>query len=75
MSVRACGVSILTIILATVYSPPQRFLETTSIDVQQWIIYICVALPITVASEIRKIILRRQADAEVAPADTPAPAP
>jgi P-type Ca2+ transporter type 2C len=70
--VRACGVSILTIILAVVFGPLQRFLETTYLDVQQWIICICVALSIIVASEIRRIILatdRRRA----VPADGPAP--
>jgi Ca2+-transporting ATPase len=71
--VRACGVSILTIILAVVFGPLQRFLGTTYLDVQQWIICICVALSIIVASEIRRIILRRQTAAEVVPADGPAP--
>ena len=71
--VRACGVSILTIILAVVFGPLQRFLETTYLDVQQWIICICVALSIIVASEIRTVILRRQTAAEVVPADGPAP--
>lgn len=58
--VRASVISILTIILATVFGPFQRLLETTYLDVQQWIICICVSLSIIVASETRKIILRRR---------------
>jgi P-type Ca2+ transporter type 2C len=57
--IKACGVSILTIILATVFGPLQRFLDTTSLDVQQWIICICVGLSVLVASEIRKAVRRR----------------
>ena len=57
--IKASGVSILTIILATVLGPLQRFLETTRLDVQQWLICICVALSVLVASEIRKAIRRR----------------
>jgi Ca2+-transporting ATPase len=71
----ATGVSVLTIILATVFGPLQRFLGTTVLDVRQWIICICVALSIIVASEIRKIILRRQTAGEAVPADAPAPIP
>ena len=66
--IRSCGISILTLILATVFGPLQRFLGTTALDVQQWIICICVALSILVASEIRTLIARRQLAAEVAPA-------
>jgi Ca2+-transporting ATPase len=71
----ATGVSVLTIILATVFGPLQRFLGTTVLDVRQWIICICVALSIIVASEIRKIILRWQTAGEAVPADAPAPIP
>ena len=49
------GLSVLTIILATVLGPLQRFLETTPLDVQQWLICLCVALSIIVISEIRKV--------------------
>jgi len=78
--IKACGVSILTIILATLFGPLQRFLETTSLDVQQWIICICVALSVLVASEIRKAVLRRsapqaaeaEAEAQAALVGTPA---
>jgi Ca2+-transporting ATPase len=78
--IKACGVSILTIILATLFGPLQRFLETTSLDVQQWIICILVSLSVLVASEIRKAVLRRsapqaaeaEAEAQAALAGTPA---
>jgi P-type Ca2+ transporter type 2C len=52
--------SVLTLILATVLGPLQKLLETTSLDVQQWLICICVGLAIVVVSEIRKAIRRRQ---------------
>jgi Ca2+-transporting ATPase len=64
---KACGVSILTIILATVLGPLQRFLGTEGLDMRQWIICICVPLSIVVATEIRRIILRRQT-ADLVPA-------
>jgi Ca2+-transporting ATPase len=52
---------VLTLILATVLGPLQKLLETTSLDVQQWLICGCVALSIIVVSEIRKAIRRRTA--------------
>jgi Ca2+-transporting ATPase len=51
--------SVLTLILATVLGPLQKLLETTSLDVQQWLICICVALSIIVVSKVRKGIRRR----------------
>jgi hypothetical protein len=57
--IKACGVSILTIIVATVFGPFQRFLDTASLDVQQWLICIGMALSVIVASEIRKALRRR----------------
>jgi Ca2+-transporting ATPase len=73
--IKACGVSILTIIVATLFGPLQRFLDTTSLDVQQWLICICVALSVIVASEIRKIILRRRPARQAAAAQAPEPVP
>ncbi len=63
--------SVLTLILATVLGPLQKLLETTSLDVQQWLICICVALSIIVVSEVRKAIRRRTAGP--APARTESP--
>jgi len=53
--------SVLTLILATVLGPLEKLLETTSLDVQQWLICIGVGLAIVVVSEIRKAIRRRAA--------------
>jgi P-type Ca2+ transporter type 2C len=52
------GVSVATLILATVLGPLEALLKTTPLDVQQWLICICVALSIIVFSEIRKAIRR-----------------
>jgi Ca2+-transporting ATPase len=56
----ATGVSILTLLLTTVFGPLQKFLKTTSLDVRQWLICLAVALSIVVVSEIRKAVLRRR---------------
>ena len=61
------GISTLAIVLATVFGPLQTLLKTTGLDVPQWIICICVALSIVVATEIRKAIRRRAT--EPTPAD------
>jgi magnesium-transporting ATPase (P-type) len=53
--------SVLTLILATVLGPFQKLLKTTSLDVQQWLICICVALSIIIVSEILEAIQRRTA--------------
>jgi hypothetical protein len=55
-----------------VLGPLQRFLDATSLDVQQWLICLCVSLSIIVISEIRKIFQRRSAE-PVAEAEVPAP--
>src|SRR5499427_1578074 len=64
--------SVLTLILATVLGPLQKLLETTSLDVQQWLICACVALSIIVVSEIRKAIRRRAAGPVPAGTESPA---
>jgi Ca2+-transporting ATPase len=64
--------SVLTLILATVLGPLQKLLETTSLDVQQWLICICVGLAIVVVSEVRKGIRRRSAGPAPAGAESPA---
>jgi Ca2+-transporting ATPase len=70
----ATGGSVLTLILATVLGPFQKLLETTSLDVQQWLICICAALSIIIVSEIRTAIQRRTA-AAAAPVSQAAPSP
>jgi P-type Ca2+ transporter type 2C len=59
------GLSVVAIILATVLGPLQKLLDTTSLDVQQWLICLCVSLSIIVISEIRKVFLRRSAEPAV----------
>jgi len=54
----ATGVSILTLLLTTVFGPLQAFLKTTSLDVRQWLICLAVALSIVVISEILKAVRR-----------------
>ncbi len=56
---RATGLSILTLILATVLGPLQAFLDTVSLSLQEWLICLAMALTILVVSEIWKAIQRR----------------
>jgi P-type Ca2+ transporter type 2C len=63
--------SVLTLILATVLGPLEKLLETTSLDVQQWLICICVGLAIVVVSEVRKAIQRRAAGPTRAAVESP----
>ncbi|MDD7941620.1 cation-transporting P-type ATPase [Actinomycetospora lutea] len=65
----ATGVSILTLILSTVFEPFEKLLETTSLDLPQWLICTAVALSVVVASEIRKAI-RRGRSADTAPPES-----
>jgi Ca2+-transporting ATPase len=51
-------VSIVTLLLTTVFGPLQAFLKTTSLDVRQWLICLAVALSIVVVSEVRKAVRR-----------------
>jgi P-type Ca2+ transporter type 2C len=60
----ATGVSILTLLLTTVFGPLQTFLKTTSLDVRQWSICLAVALSIVVMSEIQKAVRRRTASGQ-----------
>jgi magnesium-transporting ATPase (P-type) len=57
----ATGVSILTLLMTTVFGPLQAFLKTTSLDVRQWLICLAVALSIVVVSEIQKAVRRHAA--------------
>jgi hypothetical protein len=47
------------VVMATVLGPCQAILETTPLDVHQWLLCLGVALAIVVVSEIRKAVLRR----------------
>jgi len=57
----ATGVSILTLLLTTVFGPLQSLLKTTSLDVRQWLLCVAVALSIVVVSEIQKAVRRHTA--------------
>ena len=58
---KATGISILTLILATVLGPVQAFLDTVSLSPQQWLICLALALTILAVSEIWKAIRRGSA--------------
>jgi len=70
----ATGVSVLTLLLATVFGPLEAFLKTTSLDVQQWLVCIAVASSIIAVSEIRKAV-RRRTTAKAIPAGRFLPSP
>ena len=52
----ATGASLVTLILATVLGPLEALLETTPLDVQQWLICGGVALSVVAIAEIRKAV-------------------
>jgi Ca2+-transporting ATPase len=54
------GVSVAVIYLGTTFSGFQRILNTTALSLNQWIICILAATGVVVASEIRKVVLRRR---------------
>jgi P-type Ca2+ transporter type 2C len=53
---KATGLSILAIVLATEFGFFQRFLGTVSLNFEQWLICIAVAASIIVVSEVRKVL-------------------
>jgi magnesium-transporting ATPase (P-type) len=52
--VKATGISVLTLILATVFGPLQSILDTVNLTIQQWLITFALAATILLASEIWK---------------------
>jgi Ca2+-transporting ATPase len=58
--VRSTGISVVTLILATVFGPLQAFLETVPLDLVQWAVCCGAALPVLVASEVRAALLQRR---------------
>jgi Ca2+-transporting ATPase len=71
MFVIASLASAVSIILATSFGFLERILDTVELTGNQWLICIGAALPIVVASEIRKFLLRRRDAA----AEEPSPRP
>ena len=67
MFVLASLASAVSIILATSFGFLQRILDTVELTGNQWLICIGAALPIVVASEIRKFLLRRRDPASAEP--------
>ena len=59
----ATGISVLTLIVATVLGPLQAFLDTVSLTFQQWLICLALAVTILVVSEIWKAVRRRMSPA------------
>jgi Ca2+-transporting ATPase len=70
---KASGLSLLTIFLATTFGPLQRLLDTTELTFGQWALCIVIAASIIVVAEVRKLIRGRARMAAVA-ASSPAPA-
>jgi Ca2+-transporting ATPase len=71
MFVLASLASALSIILATSFGFLQRILDTVELTGNQWLICIGAALPIVVASEIRKFLMRRRDSAVQEPSPQP----
>ncbi len=63
--------SFVLLVLSTVLSIFHTVLKTVRIDVRQWLICTAVALPVVVAAEIRKAVLRRTAARSIRPASVP----
>jgi Ca2+-transporting ATPase len=53
------GLSVLAIILSTEFDVLQRLLETTGLDLGQWLVCALAAVPVVVLTEIRKGVHRR----------------
>jgi Ca2+-transporting ATPase len=58
--VRSTAISVVTLILATVFGPLQAFLETVPLDLGQWAVCFGAALPVLVASEVRAALIQRR---------------
>jgi len=57
------GIAVGVIYLSTTFSPFQRFLDTTPLDLNQWLLCIAAGTAVVWVSEIRKLVLRRRAAA------------
>jgi Ca2+-transporting ATPase len=71
----ASAASIATIILMTEFGLFRRILDSTNLNLEQWVICIVVGLLIIPVSEIRKLVIRKPLDetpSEVAASSTPA---
>ena len=69
---KASGLSLLTVFLATTFGPLERLLDTTELEPGQWAICIAVASVIIVVCEVRKVLRRRTTAAHELAAAAPA---
>ncbi len=58
------GLSIIAIVLGTQLGLLNRILDTVGLDLHEWLICIVSALTILLATEIRKLVIRRGESAE-----------
>jgi Ca2+-transporting ATPase len=56
---KASGLSLLTIFLATTFGPLEQILQTGELSINQWAICIAIAALIIVVCEVRKLVQRR----------------
>ncbi len=73
----ATAASIATIVLMTEFSFFRRILDTTNLDLEQWVVCLVVGLLIVPVSEIRKLLVKTPLDevpAEAIPASSAVPA-
>jgi P-type Ca2+ transporter type 2C len=56
---KASAASLVSILLATTFSPLQRILDTTELDPGQWAICVVAAASVIVIAEVRKVFTRR----------------
>jgi Ca2+-transporting ATPase len=70
----ATGASIAIIVLMTEFSFFRRILDTTNLDLEQWVICIVVGLLIIPVSEVRKLLVKTPLDEVPAQAIPAAPA-
>jgi Ca2+-transporting ATPase len=59
---KAVGASIIAIVLQTTLAPLQRMLQTTSMDLAQWVICIAGGLAVVAIAELRKLFVNRVID-------------
>lgn len=68
MLLKTTGLSILTILLATVFGPLQRVLDTVDLTAEQWAVCIVVAASIVVVAEVKKLFHIRTTESVGGPA-------
>jgi Ca2+-transporting ATPase len=67
----ACAAAVLTAILSTTFGPLQRLLDTTELELEQWLLCIGAGAVIIAISELRKLFMKTPLDES---SSDPAPA-